>query len=205
LQDKVLVLTIVIMIASHHAIRAIRSVLIPRRAFTLVELLVVISIIGLLSTIAVVSLSSARTKARDAKRKADLHQIGLALAVYYEMYGTYPVPKPSTSCGNTDVWAESKGTCGGQWLTADANFIAIMPQAPMDPINTGTNAGWGDGNYVYSYYVNPGVYELVTQLENPNDPDRCGNKPAIYHTSGDPWCMPWSNVLDRSQNIYTDH
>jgi prepilin-type N-terminal cleavage/methylation domain-containing protein len=39
-----------------------------RRAFTLVELLVVIAIIGLLSTVAVVSLAGARSKARDVKR-----------------------------------------------------------------------------------------------------------------------------------------
>jgi prepilin-type N-terminal cleavage/methylation domain-containing protein len=39
-----------------------------RKAFTLVELLVVISIIGLLSTIAVTSLSSARRQSRNAKR-----------------------------------------------------------------------------------------------------------------------------------------
>jgi len=38
----------------------------PRRAFTLVELLVVISIIGLLSTIAIVNLSSSRAKAKIA-------------------------------------------------------------------------------------------------------------------------------------------
>jgi len=177
----------------------------PRRAFTLVELLVVIAIIGLLSTVAMVSLNLSRMKARDAKRKADFRQINLALSMYYEQYGTYPAPKASTSCGNTDPWAESKGTCGGQWLTADANFIAIMPQVPRDPLNTGTNAGFGDGNYVYSYATNPGVYELITQLENPNDPDRCGVRAAIYHSTGDPWCQPWSMVLDRSRNIYADH
>ena len=38
------------------------------RGFTLIELLVVISIIGILSSFAVVSLNSARAKARDALR-----------------------------------------------------------------------------------------------------------------------------------------
>lgn len=60
-----------------------------KKGFTLVELLVVISIIGLLSTIAVVSLGSARTKARDAKRIADVKQISTSLEQYYADVGSY--------------------------------------------------------------------------------------------------------------------
>src|SRR4051812_36710993 len=122
-----------------------------KRGFTLIELLVVISIISLLSSVVLSSLGSARIKARDTKRKADLRQITLALALYYDKYGQYPPNKPQTSCGGADVWATSNGTCGGQWLTTDANFYQFMPSVPIDPKNVGTNAGWGDGNNVYSY------------------------------------------------------
>jgi len=51
------------------------------QGFTLIELLVVIAIIGLLSTMAVVSLNSARAKARDAKRLSDVKQMANILSI----------------------------------------------------------------------------------------------------------------------------
>lgn len=60
------------------------------KGFTLVELLVVIAIIGILASVVLVSLNSARSKARDAKRISDLHQISLALENYYDANQAYP-------------------------------------------------------------------------------------------------------------------
>ncbi|HEY4501955.1 MAG TPA: prepilin-type N-terminal cleavage/methylation domain-containing protein, partial [Candidatus Paceibacterota bacterium] len=67
------------------------------RGFTLIELLVVIAIIGLLMTIIMVSLGSAKAKSRDARRQADIKNIQLALAVYYNENGMYPKNIYSTS------------------------------------------------------------------------------------------------------------
>lgn len=60
------------------------------RGFTLIELLVVIFIIGLLSAIIVVAATSARTRARDAKRIADLGSLTSALQQYYVDNRVYP-------------------------------------------------------------------------------------------------------------------
>lgn len=53
-----------------------------KKGFTLIELLVVIAIIGMLAATVLVSLGTARSKGRDAKRIADLKNIELAIQLY---------------------------------------------------------------------------------------------------------------------------
>lgn len=61
------------------------------KGFTLIELLIVIAIIGILSTVVMSALNSARYKARNIQRVAQLHQIKRALESYYDDFGHYPV------------------------------------------------------------------------------------------------------------------
>lgn len=80
------------------------------RAFTLIELLIVISIIGVLSTFAVFNFQSAGAKARDAQRKSDLKQYHEAL-VNYSVKNSGFYPKYS-------VAAEIKTLCSALSLNA---------------------------------------------------------------------------------------
>jgi len=61
-----------------------------KRGFTLIELLVVIAIIGILASVVLASLNSAREKSRDAKRISDVKQLQLALELHFDTTGSYP-------------------------------------------------------------------------------------------------------------------
>ena len=73
-----------------------------RGGFTLIELLVVIGIIGILSSIVLVSVNSARMKARDARRVSDAREIRTAFNLFYAKYNDWVTKdhggNPATTC-----------------------------------------------------------------------------------------------------------
>ena len=117
-----------------------------KKGFTLVELLVVIAIIGLLATIAFISLNSARGKARDAKRISDIRQIQTALELFYNNQTTpaYPLAlaelAPATISALPVPPTPNDGTCTGtdpQSLTTYV-YSGFQTQAITAPVVAGT-------------------------------------------------------------------
>ncbi|MCX6784425.1 MAG: type II secretion system protein [Candidatus Komeilibacteria bacterium] len=84
-----------------------------KNAFTLVELLVTIAIIGILSTIVIISVSNARAKARNTKRISDLRSVRTGLDVYLS--------------SNAVIWVD------GNDATSDLAVAGILPVIPKDP------------------------------------------------------------------------
>jgi type II secretion system protein G len=101
-----------------------------RKGFTLIELLVVIAIIGLLSTLAVIALSSARTKARDAKRLSDVKQVQIALELYYTDNSRYPIQVEPITLGSSAVTCLHNTDNG--W-SANCDQDVYMRAVPKDP------------------------------------------------------------------------
>lgn len=113
-----------------------------RKGFTLIELLVVIAIIGILASIVLASLNSARKKSRDARRVADVKQIQLALEMYFDSNKSYPLPLLSATLPTG---------CGGS---------ACMSTVPTDPLGGNYSyAALGSGTSCTSYHLGASIEE----------------------------------------------
>ena len=114
-----------------------------KKGFTLIELLVVIAIIGLLATLSVVALNTARVKARDARRVSDIKQIQTALEMYFDTYSSYPT------------------------ATSDANLAKYMDDFPVNPSPQadGSNCT-GFTNYIYAQASSGASYNLTYCLSS---------------------------------------
>ena len=141
--------------------------------FTLIEMLVVISIIGLLAVLIAANLNSARGRARDAQRKSDLRNMETALRLYYNDKGGYPVATNGyliKACGS--YTAPSACDWNGSWAVGN---ISYMTKMPIDPLSPGQN---------YKYEgVGGDTFTLTACLENASDPNAV-TVPANLCSSG---------------------
>ncbi|MBT4385185.1 type II secretion system protein [Candidatus Peregrinibacteria bacterium] len=130
-----------------------KNLLLARRGFTLVELLIVITIIGILSVALVPRLIGGSEKARNAARRADLQQIATAVEFFADDGGgVYPASSDDTDCVST--------------LAIDPYLTTI----PADPLGSHdwSDAGTSDdcallGGYEYS--VTSDGFLLFAELE----------------------------------------
>jgi general secretion pathway protein G len=127
-----------------------------KRSFTLIELLIVISIISILVTAGIYSWQGAQVKARDNRRKSDFKAIQQGLETYFAQTGRYPTSSAgSIQCvgGATIAWG-SPFTCGS---------TTYMQKVPGDPTLQGGSSGYYYDNTGYNTYI------LSAYLENPGD------------------------------------
>lgn len=128
------------------------------RAFTLVELIMVIAIVGILASVTIASLGNSRQKADDAKRAQDLQQVKTALELYAEK-NQYVLPQLAQ--GTSSIFAKEQEqsfamslfvkTAHAQVTHTEPACVAFdqlgtllvnagyMPQVPRDPRDAATD------------------------------------------------------------------
>lgn len=134
----------------------------PRSGFTLIEMLIVIAIISILSSVILVGLGPARTASRDTRRIADLREVQNALEIFYNRCTHYPAsptpaPPPPQSCP-----AGPKGPVTIAW--SDLQSVLTGSNLGVDNVPNDPTAGSD-----YFYGTNGSGYILGAALEDPNN------------------------------------
>jgi general secretion pathway protein G len=118
--------------------------------FSLIELLVVISIMAVLISLSAFGLQQARESARDGQRKADLETIRTGLSFYKSDCNVYPTEAASTTKMGTVLTA----SC----ITPTPVYIEKMPTDPVSGRN-------------YIYVRSTSGYRICASLETEVDAD----------------------------------
>ena len=125
-----------------------------KQAFTLVELIVVITILAILWTIAFISLQWYSKDARDSIRISDISNIKTSLELFHLNSWKYPLPddKQIVDYGTEILWYQ-----WDFWSSVISSLSRSISEVPTDPLT--------DKKYIFSVANNKNEFEILSLLE----------------------------------------
>lgn len=163
-----------------------------RRGFTIVELAITVTIIGILLTLAVVNMNQAQMNARDSERKGDVEAIAMAFEAYYSNNvdgaasgNTYPgtnnineswltTTLPKITDVNQDIFRSP--------TTASTSPISLVPATNNNQFTWGIDPNpYIDDTYVYQPLDSAGNLCVDPALIAP---DACRKFNIYYNQEG---------------------
>ncbi|MCX7020068.1 MAG: prepilin-type N-terminal cleavage/methylation domain-containing protein [bacterium] len=159
------------------------------RAFTLIELLIVVAIIAILAAIAVPNFLEAQTRAKVSRTRADVRSLVTALESYMSDNNRYPCPRCSPYQVKGILYSGAQFVPGGYYLVNSAGGrpgglttpIAYLTSAKLkDPFAVGFYRE-DNSDYFYQntdFWYNPGV--LYAEAGNPTDLHGIDPNETIY-------------------------
>lgn len=117
-----------------------------KKGFTLVEMLIVIAIVSILVMFIVVSIRESQIRSRDARRVAEINQIGKALQAYKSAMGKYPDAPGSNNANCTNLvagnWEVGNGASDFLQALVTDNIVPAggIPKEKTLPISNCTYA-----------------------------------------------------------------
>ena len=173
-----------------------------KRAFTLIELLIVVLIIAILAAIAIPNFMEFQTRAKVSRAKSDMRTMATGLEAYCADEGTYPATElVYLSLGNFML--------GLNRLTTPIAYLTSIPSDPFGDrmysgrkITAAYEYGAGKaGQYSSNFSRWPSD---IWELESPgpdHDSDTGTLNPAGYATGSFPWVTYANNAQNRSSII----
>jgi type II secretion system protein G len=128
-----------------------------KKGFTLIELMVVVIIIAILTSIVMASFAQAKAKSRDAKRISDLAQLQLALELGFDKCNSFPQASTVNGIHVLVLSSVFSSSCFNPARTNSPYVLSdFISRIPTDP---------NGSNYVYEVYSSRFDYRLMATLE----------------------------------------
>ncbi|MFA7253759.1 MAG: prepilin-type N-terminal cleavage/methylation domain-containing protein [Patescibacteria group bacterium] len=172
------------------------------KGFTLIEILIVITVIGILASISIVGYDRVSTAARDSRRKADLESISIALTMYHQNEKSW-ILTGSGYLGTGEGYFNAKDAVSYPKSIAkflvEKGYLSTEPKDPKLKVENGIalserpqymvyqchfsgNINFVDGGVIYAQLEKPSASDIATYTEAKtqcNDAPAAGNNYAV--------------------------